>query len=372
MAETSSFFNSINSDRLYDADSISTFLGSFLSNGILSSPSTNLQVIASTGMAVTVQAGKSFILGRMYNNDSNLTLTHSIADGVLNRIDLIVCQLSIANREIKTVIKKGVASSSPVAPVVQRDNDIFELTLAKIYIGKGVTSITQANITDLRLTSNCGIADSLMTVDTQTIFDQYQAWFTSQSSIYNASMIASEATFATQFNSWFSTVQNTLSGDVAGNLNNLITANTNAISTKAPINNPTFTGAVTLPFSTTIAGVSPTKIGYLSNIASDVQTQLNSSVKYTDMPHVSNYYSIALDGTITQWGTAQCTGGGVQVNFIKHFTTTTAPVPVLVCSIQTSPSPTCTIWHGSVTATGCYINSSHTNTFLISWIAVGR
>lgn len=49
-----------------------------------------------------------------------------------------------------------------------------------------------------------------------------------------------------------------------------------AESTYAPIDNPTFTGTVTLPSTTSIGGVSATEIVYLDGVTSNVQTQLDS------------------------------------------------------------------------------------------------
>lgn len=45
---------------------------------------------------------------------------------------------------------------------------------------------------------------------------------------------------------------------------------------KAPLANPTFTGTVVLPSTTSIGTVSSTEIGYLDGVTSSVQTQLNS------------------------------------------------------------------------------------------------
>lgn len=49
-----------------------------------------------------------------------------------------------------------------------------------------------------------------------------------------------------------------------------------ASSTYAPLHDPTFTGTVSLPADTSISGVSAIEIGYLTNVTSDVQTQLDS------------------------------------------------------------------------------------------------
>jgi hypothetical protein len=222
--EKSSFFNSVAGDRKYQASDFASFFNSLLTNGVFPNPSTNLQIISNDNMTVTIKAGKAWINGYVYINDSDLILPVTVADGVLKRIDRVVIQYSTINREIKIKVKKGTFASSPVAPILQRDADIYELGIADISIVNGATSITQANITDLRLnTTYCGWVNSLIQADTTAIFNQYQAWFTAQSSAYNTQMAENEVAFQTQFDEWFATVQNQLSGDIAGNLQNQIT-----------------------------------------------------------------------------------------------------------------------------------------------------
>ncbi|GCD13112.1 hypothetical protein [Clostridium tagluense] len=251
--EKSSFFNSINGDRKYKASDFAEFFNSLLTNGVFPNPSTNLQVINNGNMTVTVKAGKAWVNGYCYINDSDLILPISVADGILNRIDRVVIQYNTVNRNITAKVKKGMLASSPVALMLQRDADGYELGIADIYIARGVTSIVQANITDLRMsTSYCGWVNSLIQADTTAIFNQYLDWFTSQQSKYNGdfttwttakkasydawyatttsgyttSMSASEASFQSQFNTWFRSIQSQLSGDIAGNLQAQITATT--------------------------------------------------------------------------------------------------------------------------------------------------
>lgn len=50
----------------------------------------------------------------------------------------------------------------------------------------------------------------------------------------------------------------------------------NTLNSKAPINNPTFTGNVTLPSTTTIGSISSTELSYLDGVTSAIQTQLNN------------------------------------------------------------------------------------------------
>lgn len=229
--EKSSFFNSINGDRKYKASDFAEFFNSLITNGVFPNPSTNLQVIANNDMTITIKAGKAWINGYIYYNDTDLILNVGVADGVLNRIDRIVLRMDTLGRAINAVVKKGAFASSPVAPVLQRDADGYEIGIADIYIAAGATQITQANITDLRLNNTyCGVVNSLIQADTTAIFNQYLDWFNSKTNQYQSDMITKEADFTNQFNTWFDTVKNTLSGDTAGNLLNLINENTSSIT----------------------------------------------------------------------------------------------------------------------------------------------
>ena len=155
-------------------------------------------------MTATVKVGKAWINGYVYINDSDLILPIEVADGVLNRIDRVVVRFDTVGRLISTVVKKGTFASSPVAPTLVRDADFYELGIADIYIVNGATSIAQGDITDLRFnTAYCGIVNSLITADTTTLFAQYES----------------------DFETWFATIQDALDGDTAGNLLNLINAN---------------------------------------------------------------------------------------------------------------------------------------------------
>lgn len=241
MAEKSGFFNSVSGDRKYKADFFAEYFSSFIGNGIFPNPSTGLQVIADTGMKVVLKAGKAWINGYYYCNDSDLTLTLDIADGILNRIDKIVLQFNKLNRTITAQIKKGVFASNAVAPALQRDSDAYELALADINVGKGIVSITQSSITDLRLdNTKCGIVSGTVNqVDTTTLFNQYQSWLADKKTQYDTDMTnwttQEKADYETWFNetttsnqvdfeTWFNGVKDIFDGDAVGNLTNKINA----------------------------------------------------------------------------------------------------------------------------------------------------
>lgn len=221
--EKSSFFNSLNGDRKYKAGDFAEYFNSLLTNGVFPNPSTNLQVISNNNMTVTLKSGKAWINGYFYYNTDDLIVPIDVADGVLNRIDRVVLRMDTVERSITAKVKKGAFASSPIASTLQRDEDTYELGIADIYVGKGVVNITQANITDLRLNNTyCGIVNSLIQADTTAIFNQYLDWYNNKTNEYQTDISEMQAQFEVEFNTWFNNVKGTLSGDVAGNLQNQI------------------------------------------------------------------------------------------------------------------------------------------------------
>lgn len=249
------FFNSIEGDRLYDATDFAAFFSGLLTNGVFPLPGNGLQVMANGDMTITVNPGKAWINGHVYTNDLNvsiLTLACDAADTLLDRIDRVVIRFSTSERAIVAALKKGTPASSPTPPALQRDSaGIYELGIADILVTHGVTTITQTLITDLRMNSvHCGWVNSLIQADTTSIFNQYQAWYTSKKNVYDSDFATwsaaqqaayaawyqnlttteqnqidqLEIAFQTDWNTWFATVKDALDGSTAGNLLAQITA----------------------------------------------------------------------------------------------------------------------------------------------------
>ncbi|EPY2281815.1 hypothetical protein ACXAT1_002751 [Clostridium sporogenes] len=247
--EKSFVFNSINGDRKYKAEDFASYFASFIGNGVFPNPATGLQVIDNNNMSVTVQAGKGWINGYYYQNTGDFILKIDVADSLLNRIDRVVLRLDFNTRKVNLFIKKGTFASSPVAPSLQRDADMYELGIADIYVRAGVISIIQSNITDLRLNSNvCGIVHGVVDqVDTTAIFNQFQDWYSKTKEAYDKDIAMwtkdkketfdkwykeSTEDFLKQwnewfentgiwekdFNNWFETLKDKLDGNIAAKL----------------------------------------------------------------------------------------------------------------------------------------------------------
>lgn len=239
MAEKSYFFNDVNDDRVYLAEDFAMFFSTLIANGVFPNPSTNTQVLVNeeNPMAITIKPGKAWINGYLYWNPDNLVKT--LEPAFTNpRIDRVVIRWVSNNREIKAYILTGTPATVPVATDLTRNSDVCELAIADIFVGGSVTAISQANITDTRMSDNlCGIVHALVQqVDVTTLFIQYQSWIAEKQSQFNAGLIDYAATkqieidqikadFQTEFLGFMTSIQATLSGDVAGNLLVLINGN---------------------------------------------------------------------------------------------------------------------------------------------------
>lgn len=209
MAIKYGFFNSVDGDRKYDADDIGNYFLKLISDGVFATPATAMQVTAAGGLKVSVAAGWGFIKCKYLNNTSALQLTLSAADVVLNRYDRIVMRLDNTNRLMTIAVKQGTAASTPTVPALTRTSNVWELSLARVYVAAGATVINQSDITDERgNTTLCGYVTGLINqIDTTSLFAQYNDAF------YSWFNDVKEEVTATTIISRFSSVYTTPSND---------------------------------------------------------------------------------------------------------------------------------------------------------------
>ena len=97
MAQKYGFFNSVNNDRVYDANDMADFLSKFFTNGVFNN---TLAVSSNDNMTVNVATGSANINGYGYENTEAITLDIDDADSTLNRIDSVILRLDLTNRQI--------------------------------------------------------------------------------------------------------------------------------------------------------------------------------------------------------------------------------------------------------------------------------
>lgn len=134
--------------------------------------------ISATGYDNVLEIGKGIawiknteFSGKVVAQKEPVSVDAGISDSSLPRIDAVAIRFDANSNSTNIVVKKGTPSSSPVPPSVEREEYAYELHLFHIRRRAGATSISSADISDLRLNADyCGLmADSVTRVDTEAI-----------------------------------------------------------------------------------------------------------------------------------------------------------------------------------------------------------
>jgi len=164
MREEYRFFDSTAEDtRSYIAEEFAAYFRAFFGDGV-KAIGENLQITPDeTGLQVIVAPGIAAIQGYFYamvdDGSGAFVLQHAAPDASA-RYDRIVLRLdrSTETRSIAAQILKGTPGASPQPPALTRNDTVWEISLAKVAIAPGASSLTSANITDEREdVSVCGL-----------------------------------------------------------------------------------------------------------------------------------------------------------------------------------------------------------------------
>lgn len=188
MSQSSGFFNSLLTngqyDRKYNADDYSDNLAAIISTGVRRSGDNDLYVQVAGGMALKINAGRAWIEGKWYKNDTMFTgfVVPTAPTGDRGRVDRIVLRLdkNIEGRLIELVYLTGTPAQSPSAPALTRTEAIYEIAIADIAVRPNVAEITQSDIYDRRsdpdvcgwVTSPVGYEDYFKNFDVA-----FEEWF---------------------------------------------------------------------------------------------------------------------------------------------------------------------------------------------------
>lgn len=214
MAITSGFFDSIDGDRKYNAEQMSNYFDGLISNGIYENIGQRFVVTARTDgfLGVNVGTGRAIINCHWIKNDATVSLTLNPSDIQYPRIDAIVLRLdNESGRNIDIAVKTGVPSPTPSAPSLTRNQNIYELMLAAVTVGKNAGTIPQGNISDRRSSSLCGwVTGVIKQVDTSDLFLQWQTAYEQQFDAFDDYMEVKKR----EFEAWFTSLTKTLNVDM--------------------------------------------------------------------------------------------------------------------------------------------------------------
>lgn len=178
-----------NRDEYIGAEEVMRWLHGRTSGVFAAAKNAAVEALGAPGMAVTVTDGTGWLTnadgnGVVWWNDAltttgeKLQLSIDMADGVLHRIDRIIVEWKTTNYadlpEIKVL--KGTASSAAEAPALTNNGTLRQISLARVSVAAGITTITASMITDERLDpAVCGLVTDGLSIDTTTINAQYTA-----------------------------------------------------------------------------------------------------------------------------------------------------------------------------------------------------
>lgn len=205
MAVTYGFYDSLNHDRLYNAQQMSAIFDGIINDGIFMSVGNQFHTVAGTGMQVIVKSGRAWFDSTWTLNDAEYPLSIDAADVLLTRIDAVVLEVNseVANRANTIKVVKGTPASTPAKPTLTNTATIHQHALAYVTVAKNITAITNSMIEIVvGKTETPYVTAILQTTDITDLYNQWEDYF----------------------QTWFDTVRGTLDGDVALNLQNQITS----------------------------------------------------------------------------------------------------------------------------------------------------
>lgn len=254
MSVTYGFYNSLNGDRKYNAEQVSSLFDGLIIDGVFASIGTAFAVKATTGITVNVGIGKAWFNHTWTLNDSILPLEAPEAEVLLDRIDAVVLEVdateSVRANSIKFV--KGTPSGAPSNPTLTNEGTVHQYPLCYIYRKFGSSAITQADITNMVGTESTPFVTAMLqTISLDELLGQWQSeldqfvdarqdevdqWIASEESDFTewfdqmkADLQAEQtlldqwvATEQADFLAWYNQMKDQLGEDAAGNLQNQI------------------------------------------------------------------------------------------------------------------------------------------------------
>lgn len=214
MAVSSGFYNSLNRDRRYTAEQLSSIFDGVIEDGIYASiyettdgdPKPFKIIPGETGLSVVVRKGRSWFRHTWLYNDGDITITLDDAPATgQSRIDLIVIRVDTENR-INTIDKlTGTPSSSnPVAPSVREGVDgVYEYEIGKITVLSSYTTIPLVAIDQTAI----GSTVPYVTAPVQSISissylvgweNEFQSWMLNQNNRMNNFMASISGLLTTE------------------------------------------------------------------------------------------------------------------------------------------------------------------------------
>ncbi len=172
-------------DREYLAEVFRKYFAKFLSTGVYFGHYKNygensMKVVSDVGLSIKIKKGAGIIQGADFENEDDRLLTlERPASG--NRVDRIVVQFNASLDARKTILTVKQGNGTTPAELTRTEN-VYEICIAEVTV-KSTSNITAEDIVDKRTdTELCGIVDSLISIDGEEIYQNFQNYIDSVTS----------------------------------------------------------------------------------------------------------------------------------------------------------------------------------------------
>jgi hypothetical protein len=167
-------------------------------DGVVNNSFNELSVYGdSTGMQVKVKSGAGWVRGHYYENDSEEVLAIAAANATNPRWDRIVLEVdwTKTDYQMSIAVVIGTPASSPTLPALTQSTSKWQIALATVVVGAGVSTITAGNVVDTRpllsylfingqvhkqlwvagwkptVTNGCGLSSQIEMVTNKSVYD---------------------------------------------------------------------------------------------------------------------------------------------------------------------------------------------------------
>lgn len=214
MTISSGFFNSVNHDRLYDAEQFSSIFDGIINDGVYESIGDAFMVTPNSSVndSVIIGTGRAWFDHTWTLNDAQFSLTLEPPNLVAPRIDAIVIDVDRRDAARANSIKAvtGTASEPPQKPTLVTEELHKQYPIAYITVSPGNSDIISSTAIEYAVgTENCPLVTGpLEVINDDNFFAQMNANFTNFKNDLDE-----------EFNTWFDGIKDFIDDLEIGNIN---------------------------------------------------------------------------------------------------------------------------------------------------------
>lgn len=215
MTISSGFFNSVNHDRLYDAEQFGSIFDGVINDGVYGSVGEAFRVSPNTGIndSVIVGTGRAWFMHIWVLNDARFSITLNPPNLIGSRIDAVVIDVdrrdSVRKSSIE-IVEGVVSSSTPSKPSLINEELHKQYPIAYITVPPGNSGlISGSNIEYAVGGEDCPwVTGPLEVINSDNFFDQM-----------NEKLEIFKETSEAEFNEWFQGIKDFIDDLQIGNVN---------------------------------------------------------------------------------------------------------------------------------------------------------